>query len=60
MPRRSRGALGRMRSEIRAVTAHGHRVACIQSLREAGKGPEGSKQISGSAHTDVSKKTTQQ
>lgn len=35
-----------MRSEIRAVTAHGHRVACIQSLREAGKGPEGSKQTS--------------
>lgn len=46
MPRRSRGPLGRMRSEIRAVTVHGHRVACIHSLREAGKGPEGSKQTS--------------
>ena len=47
MPRRLfRGPLGRMRSEIRAVTAHGHRVACIQSLREAGKGPESSKQTS--------------
>ena len=42
VPRRSRGPLGRLRSEIRAVTISGHRVACIQGVREAGKGPAGS------------------
>ena len=45
MPRRSRGPLGRLRSEIRAVTIRGHRVACIQGVGEAGKGPEGSNKL---------------